>query len=314
MSYQLTRPDTDQVKFTSSKTGDHLLEDYLQSAELGNRTLAALMSDLFNPTTGVLIVNPTPAQIIQSFENAAAALASEQAAAASVVEATNQVALANAARDASEDILVYLESGPVFSVNGDVGIVVLPKTQVVAYDSRATLRAQSPSAGDYAIVEGLGLFSWFPASTEPDDDESCFATASGKWLLQAASWDLVDAWQAPDQQALADDDEDEPTRWAASYGAKVLTGSATCTITTISPASSASFTGTVTNASVGDRVIVTPPAQLGGTVTDTAQLSYHAWVSTANTVTIMLANSNTTNGASTNVSVRAAWPITVIKT
>lgn len=317
MSYQLTRPDTDQVKFTSSRTGEWLLEDYLQSAELGNRTLAALMADLFNPTTGVLIQNPTPAQIIQSFENAAAALASEQAAAASVVAAEGQVALANAARAASEDILVYLESGPVFSVNGDVGIVVLPKTQVVAYDNRATLRSQSPSAGDYAIVEGLGLFSWFPASTEPDDDESAFATASGVWLLQAASWDLIDAWQAPDQQAFADDDEDEPARlaafWVANYGANVLTGSATCAIASVASITSASFTGTVTGSSVGDRVIAQPPSQLGVDAASTGRLAYHAWVSAANTVTVMLTNASAAS-ATTNAAIQTAWPITVIKT
>ena len=47
MGYQVTRPDTDQVKFTSSKTGDWVLEDYIQNAELGNMTIAQLLGLIF---------------------------------------------------------------------------------------------------------------------------------------------------------------------------------------------------------------------------------------------------------------------------
>ena len=64
-----------------------------------------------------------------------------------------------------------------------------------AYDQRASLRA---SGGQFAVVDGLGLFQHVAGSDEPDDDESCFATATGRWLLQAAHWDLVDAWQLPE--------------------------------------------------------------------------------------------------------------------
>ncbi len=109
--YQLTRPDTDQVKFTSERTGEWLLEDYLQAAELGNRPLAELLTDLFNPTTGVLLVNPTPEQVAQSFQNAAEALASSEAAAIS----------AAAAAQSALDLL-----GVVTSVNGMHGDVTLP--------------------------------------------------------------------------------------------------------------------------------------------------------------------------------------------
>jgi hypothetical protein len=182
-------------------------------------------------------------------------------------------------------------------------------TAVIAYASRATLRSLSPNAGAQAVVDGLGLFVWESASTEPDDDESAFATASGVWLLQAAHWDLVDAWQAPEWQAVADDDEDEPLRFAS----KVLTGSATCAITSVGTLASTSFTGTVTGAAVGDRVVATPPAQLGSTAADTAKLGYHAWVSAANTVTIMLTNASAAS-ATTNAAIQTAWPVTVIKT
>ncbi len=176
----------------------------------------------------------------------------------------------------------------------------------------ADLRSMSPAAGDAAVVDGLGLFAWESGSTEPDDDESCFATATGRWLLEAAHWDLVDSWQAPELQALTDDDEDEPLRFATSFDSKIMTGSATCAITSVASSTSTSFTGTVTGAAIGDRVIATPPAQLGAAGADTGRLSYHAWVSTTNTVTVMLCNASAAT-ATTNAAIQAAWPITVIK-
>ncbi len=200
----------------------------------------------------------------------------------------------------------------VASVNGMTGDVVLPPVQTLAYTSRATLRSQTPAAGEQAIVDGLGLFVWESASTEPDDDESCFATATGRWLLQAAHWDLVDAWQLPEVEERDAYDEDEPLRFAASFAAKVITGTATCAITSVANVSSTSFTGTVTGAAPGDRVIATPPAELGATSAETGRLGYHAWVSAANTVTIMLTNASNST-ANTNPAIRAAWPITVIK-
>lgn len=177
----------------------------------------------------------------------------------------------------------------------------------VAYADLASLR--SNTTGTHALVDGLGLFQHVVGSDEPDDDESCFATASGRWLLQAAHWDLVDAWQLPEV-------EDEPLRFASSFASsfasKVLTGSATCAITSVATTASASFTGTITGAAVGDCVIATPPAQLGADAGSTGRLSYHAFVSAANTVTVVLTNASAA-AANTNAAIRAAWPITVIK-
>ena len=195
----------------------------------------------------------------------------------------------------------------VSSFNGQTGDIVLPPGIInIAYDHRAQLR--SNSTGLHALVEGLGLFQYVSGSDEPDDDESCFATATGRWLLQAAHWDLVDAWQLPEVEERDAYDEDEPLRFAA----KVITGSATCAITSVTNVSSASFIGTVTGAAVGDRVIATPPAQLGSNATETGKLSCHAWVSAANTVTVMLTNASVA-AATTNTAVQTAWPITVIK-
>ena len=212
----------------------------------------------------------------------------------------------------AQDVLV--SGANIRTVNGnsllgstDLVIVAGGSITNTAYADRADLRTMSPATGDAAVVDGLGLFIWESGCTEPDDDESCFATASGCWLLEAAHWDLVDAWQSPELQALLDDDEDEPLRFAS----KVLTGSAICAITSVASINSTSFTGTVTGAAIGDRVIATPPAQLG-TAADTGRLSYHAWVSTTNTVTVMLCNASAAN-ATTNAAIQAAWPITVIK-
>jgi hypothetical protein len=97
-----------------------------------------------------------------------------------------------------------------------------------------------------------------------------------------------------------------------SFASKVLTGSATCTSTSVTAANSVLFTGTVTGAAVGDRVIATPPATLGSTAAFSGRLHYYAWVSAANTVTIALCNASSLS-ATTNTAIRVAWPITVIK-
>jgi hypothetical protein len=182
-----------------------------------------------------------------------------------------------------------------------------------SYENRASLRSLTPATGDQAIVEGLGLFVWTAGSTEIDDDETCFATASGRWLLEAANWELVDSYDTVTRFGELEFDARFLPSFASSFAAKVLTGSATCAITSVATVSSASFTGTVTGAAIGDRVISTPPNQLGSTATDTARLSYHAWVSAADMVTVMLTNASD-SVATTNAAVRAAWPVTVIKT
>ena len=198
------------------------------------------------------------------------------------------------------------------SILGAGNIEIQGGVSSVAYDNRANLRSQSPVNGEMAVIDGLGLFVFATGSDEPDDDESCFATATGRWLLQAVHWDVVDTWQLPDDEARDAYDEDEPLRFASRFASKVLTGSATCAITSVAAVASTAFTGAVTGAAVGDRVIATPPAQLGSTAAETGQLSYHAWVSAANTVTVMLTNASAA-AATTNAAVRTAWPVTVIK-
>ncbi len=165
-----------------------------------------------------------------------------------------------------------------------------------SYGARAGLRTDD-SAG-YAVVDTLGLFAWYAGSSEPDDDETCFAGAGGCWLLEAPHWDTIDRFFYPEIEAIH---------------ARFLRGTATCAITSVAAVSSASFTGTVTGAAVGDAVTVNPPAELGSTAAFTGCLGFHAWVSAANTVTIRLTNASAAV-ATVNPAVQAAWQVTVIKT
>ena len=71
-------------------------------------------------------------------------------------------------------------------------------------------------------------------------------------------------------------------------------------------------TGGLIGAAVGDRVSATPPAQLGSTAADTGRLSYHAWVSASNTVTVMLTNASAA-AATTNAAIQTEWLITIFK-
>jgi hypothetical protein len=43
---------------------------------------------------------------------------------------------------------------------------------------------------------------WATTQAEPDDDESCFNTLSGQWLLRLPDWELVDAWSSVNQSKI----------------------------------------------------------------------------------------------------------------
>lgn len=47
-----TRPSGEQIRFESSKTGSHILDTYLEAAQLGDRELADILSDIFDSSTG----------------------------------------------------------------------------------------------------------------------------------------------------------------------------------------------------------------------------------------------------------------------
>ncbi len=125
-----------------------------------------------------------------------------------------------------------------------------------SYDSRNTLRTLTPTNGDVVVVDGLGVFRFFTGSTEPDDDESCFATSTGRWLLQAAHWDLVDSWQLPELEAIYD----AITLLESRVTPTILFATGVNTVTSVLTQSAASFSVSIPGAAVGDAVIVTPDA------------------------------------------------------
>jgi hypothetical protein len=70
---------------------------------------------------------------------------------------------------------------------------ILAGVTVYEYENRGQLRTATPTQGAQALVRGVGLFIWVSGDTSLDDDETCFATASGRWLLEAIGWDFVDS-------------------------------------------------------------------------------------------------------------------------
>jgi hypothetical protein len=83
------------------------------------------------------------------------------------------------------------------------------------YEDRASLRALTPEVDDSVVVEGLGLFMFVDSQAEPDDDETCFTTSGGQWLLSVIALDLYEA-MALVEAAIRDElDEDEPIRFEA---------------------------------------------------------------------------------------------------
>lgn len=195
------------------------------------------------------------------------------------------------------------------AITGSGAITVIAN---YSYDNRGSLRSLSPQPGEHASVDGLGLFVWESGSTEPDDDESCFATTNGRWLMEAAHWDVVDSWQLPDREAV---DEDLETLRAvdvsqqaaidlqkANWPGKLLFGTAASSITSVGSLATTTFAGTIAGAAVGDRVIATPPAQLD------ARISFYALVTATNTVTVYLNNAS----ASTASLTAGTWNLAVL--
>ena len=195
---------------------------------------------------------------------------------------------------------------------------IKPVLDAYAYDNRASLRALTPATGDFAAVRGLGIFAWQLASTRPDDDETVFATAGGAWELVATDPDYVHAYLEgllDDIEALEADVFDSASAsaaaqaTAAAVAARILRGTFSMSLTSLAATTSSSFTCTVTGAAVGDSVIVNPGNTFGTSAADQARLSYAAYVSAANTVTVTVRNASAATAAMT----ASTWTAIVIK-
>lgn len=191
-------------------------------------------------------------------------------------------------------------------IKGDTGATGAVSISMLTYANRATLRTTIPTDGSLYSVESLGIFRYYNAVIEPDDDETSFVTVSGTWLVENPHWDLIDA-----NQTIVDFEEDDrieavetrTTTLEAYNKSRFLVGTAVSSITSVPATSQQSFTGTVTGAVVGDSVIANPPNEL------TSQVSLFARVTAPNTVTIYL--NNPAYGPTTLVA--GTFNLTVIK-
>lgn len=201
---------------------------------------------------------------------------------------------------------------------------------VVDYANRATLRSLTPAPGAVRVVTGLGLFAWSVGAAELDDDATCFATATGRWVLIAADPDYVfGSWVAGVDDLdyrVASLEGGTPETLAARATAlegratavegrattlegKYLFGSFNMSLTTLATIVSSNFTVTVTGAVVGDSVIVNPGNSFGTAAADQGKLSFIAYVSAADTVTVSIRNAS----ASTASMTASTWAVLVIK-
>ena len=209
---------------------------------------------------------------------------------------------------------------------------IKPVLDAYDYADRALMRALTPAPGDFAAVRGLGIFAWEDASTRLDDDETAFAATGGAWVLVAADPDYVHAhleglrddvdaleWEtfaaaaaAAAAQATANAAQTAAgtaQTTANTLAARILRGTFTMSLTSLAATTSSSFTCTVTGAAVGDSVIVNPGNDFGTSTADKARLSYAAYVSAANTVTVTVRNASAASASMT----ASTWTAVVIK-
>ncbi len=181
------------------------------------------------------------------------------------------------------------------SLSGPQGVVGggLP---TYTYANRASLRSGFPADGDLSLVEGLGLFTFYATSDEPDDDESCFANGTGRWLLSAVDPEYADASQKIALDSLT-------RNW--------LFAKTDVSVLSIGPRSVVDFRVVIPGAEVGDSVIATPPySGFGGSGTDRSVLSHSEYVREPGIVILSLRNSHDLSAASVAPGV---WSILVIK-
>ena len=147
-------------------------------------------------------------------------------------------------------------------------------------------------AKDLALVDGLGLFKFFPASTALVDGELCIAARDG-----VGRWELI----LPNANVVLALVEDRVNTALSSEFVQVLSATASLSFGVIAAQKNVDKTVTVAGAAVGSLCSVIPPAALPGTLICTA------WVSAVNTVTVRLCNLS----ASSITPVTAAYTVNV---
>ena len=108
------------------------------------------------------------------------------------------------------------------------------------------------------------MFVFSTTNNDVDDDETCFATSSGRWLLECPHWDFVTA--------------NNP------YHERIVTGFAKNTIVTVATASIAIMKVPCIGAQIG----MASTASLEGF--NDGRLAISSYVSTPNEVTVVVSN------------------------
>ena len=171
-------------------------------------------------------------------------------------------------------------------------VVGLAPLELLGYADRAQLRTLTSGS---AIVRGLGLFTWEAGSTEPDDDETCFAATGGAWVLTAAGPDAVRALWLAEISAL----QSALTR----HLGKFLRAGFAMSATSLAANAEVTFTVALEGARTGDSVVVTPVAALA------SEVSCVGVVTAAGTVTVSVRNAS----SSTATLTPGTWQVLVIK-
>lgn len=172
-------------------------------------------------------------------------------------------------------------------------VVGMAPLELLSYEDRAQLRTLTEGN---AIVRGLGLFTWEAGSTELDDDETCFATAGGAWVLTAAGPDAVRAlWQAEVSAMQAEVSAMQQTRF--------LSADFSMSATSVAGGAQVTFIVALVGATNGDSVYVTPDRALP------AAVSTVGVVTQPGTVTVSVRNVS----ASTNTLTPGTWKVLVIQ-
>lgn len=182
----------------------------------------------------------------------------------------------------------------------------------LAGGSAGTIPYQS-TVGTTAMLatgtSGQALVSAGPSAAPVWGTPSAATTATnlagggaGQIPYQSASGTTAMLAAGTSGQVLTSAGSSAPT-WATmtSY----LKGSATTATSTLLNNANATFTGTVTGATIGDAVLVTPPSTAPG------QLIVKAWVSATDTVTVQIQNSQDAGGSITGMN--GTYPLVVFK-
>jgi outer membrane murein-binding lipoprotein Lpp len=105
--------------------------------------------------------------------------------------------------------MIFEQQSQVDNINSTVESLsdkIFNKTNssIVLWNSRDTLRMLKPENNELIFVESLGVFKFISDSTEKDDDETCFRTSSGAWILEIPHWDFIHANMIFENNSLND--------------------------------------------------------------------------------------------------------------